>query len=194
MVIPRPICESHMEIISVLYRKFLLKVSSPLLSVLPSQNFMGNVALNWLILNCPYLFLLFFIFFPILFSGGFTYFSSFSLSVCIDISWRKFCLWALLLECIEYLLFSLRVVNFFKFVFFLHYLDIFRDENGFHPYSRDGLDSSRFFLPPFASDWFRNGHMDQPEPVRHERFAEVSWESFSSFWGTLKGAVLSFLL
>lgn len=142
--------------------------------------------LNWLILNCPYLFSLIFHFFPILFSGGFTYFSSFSLSVCIDISWRKFCLWALLLECIEYLLFSLRVVNFFKLFSFYTILTSSEMKTVSIPYFRDGLDSSKVLPTPFASDWFRNGHMDQPEPVRHERFAEVSWESFSSFWEHLR--------
>lgn len=46
---------------------------------------------------------------------------------------------------------------------------------------RGGSDSSKVVLIPFASDWLRNGHVTQCEPVRHKNFAEVFQKSFPSF-------------
>lgn len=60
------------------------------------------------------------------------------------------------------------------------------------PQLQGKLDGSKVFFISFASDWLRNGHVTQFEPVRHEKFAEVFWNSFSSFfWEHLRKQSLS---
>lgn len=149
MVIPRPICESHMEIISVLYKgKFLLKVFPPLLSVLPSQNFMEMLHPELTDSQLSLSFFSYFSFFPYFVFWRIYLFFIIFLSVCIDISWRK----------ILSLSTPFRVYRVSSFLWGWYiFLSCFLSTLSWHlqrwkrfqiPYFRDGLDSSKVLPPP----------------------------------------------